>query len=77
MKETKYGVTWATTDHTIAQTGYVFATVKGAETAARRGPAAQAVQVDGMCEHYPDDGGKLFGMIETEDDSVYEVTVEA
>lgn len=53
-----YGVTWVVTDHSIAQTGYVFETIPEALSIAQQGPWVAGElghQVDGMCEHYPAD----------------------
>lgn len=72
-----YGVTWATPDHTIAQTGYVFRFVTLAKVAARLGPKIirAITQVDGMCPHYPATERPLYGRVETEDRAIDEVRV--
>ncbi len=57
-----YGVTWVVTDHSIAQTGYVFETIESALSIAQQGPwVAHALdhQVDRMCEHYPADAARV------------------
>ena len=73
-----YGVTWATEDHSIAQTGYVYATMPEAETVARTGPheAARTTQVDGMCEH-DTHSEKVYGLVQTEHENLAEVDVAA
>lgn len=72
-----YGVTWATNDHSVSQTGYVYETVRAAEAAARMGPknAALSTQVDAMCEHDTHNGEIVFGLVQTEDDNIAEVEV--
>ncbi len=57
-----YGVTWATEDHSIAQTGYVFETVEAALSIAQQGPWVadeDGHHVDGLCEHYPADAARV------------------
>ncbi len=53
-----YGVTWVVTDHSIAQTGYVFETIERALSIAQQGPWVAGDlghHVDGLCDHYPAD----------------------
>lgn len=72
---TEYGVTWATVDHPIAQTGYVFPSIEAAVAAAKRGPRAverAGTGVDEMCAH-GHRFGKLYARVETEHDTVKEV----
>lgn len=71
----KYGVTWATKDHSIAQTGYVFDNLELAEACAKLGPDNQVVTVDSMGDE-PKEGEKVWGRIECENDSHGEFLVE-
>ena len=73
---TRYGVTWATADHSVAQTGYVYATIEAAEAVACKGPDA-VTQVDAMCCHDAHEGEPLYGLVHTEDDNILEVEVRA
>lgn len=53
-----YGVTWVSEDHSVAQTGYVFNTLREGAVVAELGPwlaEEDGHQVDGMCEHFPAD----------------------
>ena len=72
----RYGVTWATPDHSYAQTGYDFTDVESAKQVAVAGPWTYPNQVDAMCNHYPAKEWPLFARVETEDDSVIEVEVK-
>ena len=57
-----YGVTWASEDHSIAQTGYVFDTMNKAAMIAERGPwlaDEDGHQVDGLCLHYPAEDARV------------------
>jgi hypothetical protein len=63
-----YGVTWYTDDHAIAHTGFVF-TRKQANQVALDGPweAEKITQVDGLCDHYPEDEGvQIWAEVETD-----------
>ena len=77
MTKTRYGVTWATSDHSVAQTGYDFDLLELAFDVARSGPEAYGGTVDGMCAHYPEWEGKLYARIEADDDmtDVFETEV--
>ncbi len=68
-----YGVTWATPDHSIAQTGFVTTDEDEAIAMAIAGPwdQAEGVQVDPMCNDHELDGhkpfGPIFGLVQIED----------
>ncbi len=72
-----YGVTWVVTDHSIAQTGYVFGDIMEARSIAQQGPwVAEDLdyQLDALCDHFPEDEGlTIWGNIETKDDIVSEI----
>lgn len=74
-----FGVTWVTSDHSVAQTGYDFPTVGEATEVAERGPweAERAgFQVDALCVHYPTDEGEvMWGNIENPDETFGAVEV--
>ncbi len=74
-KTNEFGVTWATPDHSIAQTGYDFETVALATVAAVNGPAAYAGQVDPMCSHDHAVFAELYGMVQTTETNEIEVRV--
>lgn len=67
-----YGVTWATPDHSIAQTGYEF-THNEAISIAQHGPSnvEHITQIDAMCGHSTH-AGPVFGRVECPVDSYEE-----
>lgn len=67
MTAITYGVTWATGDHSIAQTGYDFDTIEEALEIAETGPHKYDGKVDAMCIHFPDDEGRIWGVVESGD----------
>ncbi len=77
-----YGVTWATPDHSIAQTGFVTYDEAVATEMAIAGPWGQGpdIEVSPMCsghdmgEHVGED--EIYGLVQIEDgDSVIEVRI--
>jgi len=76
LQETKYGVTWATREDSIAQTGYVFNTIEIAKAAAILGPDKQTVQVDIMWKGKLSEDAQVWGRIECEHDEHGEYLVQ-
>lgn len=77
-KEGPFGITWATPDHSIAQTGYVFKEYVLALDWAKMGPywveKANIIKVDSMCDH-ESHNPPVFGAVQNEHDTFEEVTV--
>ena len=72
-----YGVTWATRDESIYQTGYIFETYEEAEKVALDGPWRTMQLGEHQVDHmgYVKNGDMVFGMIQTEGANIHEVQV--